>query len=188
MYWDRPGKQNTETTLKAAIERAVEIGSSHIVVASGSGDTARKAAEMLKAHPQIHLVVVTHHTGYGSPGEQEMPVVVRDELTSLGAKVLTTTHLLGNVERAVTNQFGGLYPGGIISYTLRLFGQGVKVCVEISTMALDAGLIPHGKEVVVVAGSGVGADTAIVSIPAHAKDFFQGEIREIICKPRTVRE
>jgi len=40
------------------------------------------------------------------------------------------------------------------------------VCVEIAGMALDAGLVPYGKEIIAVAGSGTGADTAIVITPA----------------------
>ncbi|NLZ38638.1 MAG: hypothetical protein GX893_03415, partial [Firmicutes bacterium] len=62
-------------------------------------------------------------------------------------------------------------------------GQGVKVSVEIAVMALDAGLIPYGEDIIAIGGSGRGADTAIVVQPAHAKDFFAGKIREIICKP-----
>lgn len=44
----------------------------------------------------------------------------------------------------------------IIANTLRMFGQGVKVCVEVATMALDAGLIPYGEDVIAAGVSGVG--------------------------------
>ncbi|MGC7880013.1 pyruvate kinase alpha/beta domain-containing protein, partial [Desulforudis sp. 1190] len=37
---------------------------------------------------------------------------------------------------------------------------------------------------VAVAGSGTGADTAVVLSPAHSQHFFDTKIREIICKPR----
>jgi hypothetical protein len=60
----------------------------------------------------------------------------------------------------------------------------MKVAVEIAIMALDAGLIPYGKEIIAIAGTGQGADTAVVCLPAHGKDFFSFELREIICKPR----
>ena len=63
-------------------------------------------------------------------------------------------------------------------------GQGVKVCVEIAVMALDAGLIPHGEEIIVVAGSGRGADTAVIMHPAHANNILETKINEILCKPR----
>jgi hypothetical protein len=64
-----------------------------------------------------------------------------------------------------------------------MFGQGVKVCVEISVMAMDAGMIPYGERVIAVAGTGRGADTAIIIKPAHAKDILNTRIQEIICKP-----
>ena len=84
------------------------------------------------------------------------------------------------------NQFGGLYPAEIIAQALRILGQGLKVCVEISTMSLDAGLIPYGEEVVAVAGTGSGADTAVVIATAHSNRFFDTKVKEIICKPREI--
>jgi hypothetical protein len=120
------------------------------------------------------------------PGEDEMPPQVRQKLAERGARLLTTTHLLAGVDRAVRNKFGGLYPAEIIAQSLRMLGQGVKVCVEIACMALDAGLIPYGQEVVAVAGSATGADTAVVIVPAHSNQFFDTKVKEIICKPREI--
>jgi len=91
------------------------------------------------------------------------------------------------IERAITNKFGGLYPGGIVSNTLRMFGQGTKVCLEIAGMAIDAGMIPAGKEIIAVGGSGGGADTALVLIPAHSNAFFDTQILEVVCKPRVLK-
>jgi len=91
---------------------------------------------------------------------------------------------MAGLDRAVRNKFGGVYPSEIIAQTLRMLGQGVKVCVEVAGMALDAGLIPYGVDVVSVGGTGRGADSAIVIAPAHSNQFFDTKIREIICKPR----
>ena len=96
----------------------------------------------------------------------------------------TGTHFFGGVGRAVRLKFGGLEVDELVAHTLRIFGQGIKVTVEIAIMALDAGLIPHGKEIIVIGGAGQGADTAVVCLPSHGKEFFSFEIREIICKPR----
>jgi hypothetical protein len=62
-------------------------------------------------------------------------------------------------------------------------GEGTKVCVEITLMAADAGLIPADKDVVAVAGTGKGADTALRIKPANATRFFDLRIREVIAKP-----
>ncbi len=182
VFFEKKGRQNTAETLAQALKRGKELGINHYVVASNTGETA-----LMLAGLDVPVVCVTHHTGYGGPGQQEMSLQTMEKLRSLGVKLLTTTHLLGGIDRAVENKFGGSYPGGIVAHTLRMFGQGTKVCVEITVMALDAGLIPHGEDIVAVGGSGRGADTAVIIRPDHAKDFFNCEVKEIICKPWSVR-
>ena len=178
MIFAQKGPVNTEQTLQLAVQRGRELGIRHYVVASNTGKTAQQLLDL-----GVSVVCVTHHTGFRSPGEQEMAPEVRQELENKGAKVLTTTHLFGGIDRGVENKFGGTYPGGLVAATLRMLGQGVKVGVEIAVMALDAGLIPYGEDIVAIGGPGRGADTALVIQPAHAKDFFATCIKEIICKP-----
>lgn len=67
-----------------------------------------------------------------------------------------------------------------------MFSQGMKVVVEIAAMAADAGVIPAEKDVVVIAGSHRGADTAVVIKPANSRDIFEIVVREIICKPSSL--
>lgn len=183
VYWERPGPQNTAKTAELALARAAELGTGHIVVASNTGETAR-----LFVGKGPRVVCVTHHVGFRKPGDDEMSRATREELASAGVGVLTTTHFLSGVDRALMTEFGGVYPAQIVAETLRLFGQGTKVGVEIAVMALDAGLIPYGAPVIAVGGSGRGADTAIVVRPAHGRNFFDTEVLEIICKPRNTRQ
>jgi hypothetical protein len=179
MYWQQKGPANTEAVSKLAIQRAKELKITHIVVASNSGATVGYFLEQ-----GLAVICVTHHVGFMSPGDDEMPAATRDKLSAKGVKILTTTHLLAGVDRALRNKFGGVYPAEIIAQSLRMLGQGVKVCAEISAMALDAGLLPYGQEIIAVGGSGTGADTALVIVPAHSNNFFDTKIKEIICKPR----
>jgi hypothetical protein len=51
-------------------------------------------------------------------------------------------------------------------------------------MPADAGLIPVDREVIAIAGTGSGADTAIVVKPAYPRKFLELSIKEIITKPR----
>ena len=51
-------------------------------------------------------------------------------------------------------------------------------------MATYAGLIPVDREVVAIAGSGRGADTALLIKTADSSQLFNTTIREIIAKPR----
>ena len=179
MLWEKKGLANTEATVKAALERARALNLQHIVVASSTGKTAEKFINQ-----GLEVICVTHHVGYKGPGVDEMGREARERLQSQGIKVLTTTHLLAGVDRSLRFKFEGVYPPEIIASALRMLGQGVKVCVEIATMALDAGLIPHGQEVMVVGGSSRGADTSCVIVPAHANNFFDTRIKEIVCRPR----
>lgn len=178
MYWKSAGPTHTEATVELALARAGELGIADIVVASCSGRTAR-----LLAGKAANVVCVTHVQGFAAAGENEMAAAVRSQLAAEGVKLLTTTHVLSGPERALSRRFGGTYPVEIMAHTLRMLGQGVKVCVEIAVMALDAGLIPYGREVIAIAGTAGGADTAVVIRPAHAANIFDTYIAEIICKP-----
>jgi len=68
--------------------------------------------------------------------------------------------------------------GGVI-----LTCEGMKVVCEITLMAADAGLIRVGEPAIAIAGTGRGADTAIVVKPANAQAFFDMRVMEILCKP-----
>ena len=70
-----------------------------------------------------------------------------------------------------------------MAFTLRMLSQGVKVCVEIAIMALDADLIPLGDRIIAIGGTGNGADTATILTPSHAASVFETKIHEILCKP-----
>lgn len=179
MHWPEKGPGCTDGTVEAALKRAGELGITRVVVASNSGATAEKFL-----NHGVEVVCVTHHVGFAGPGEDEMAPEMRQKLHEAGIKVLTTTHLLAGVDRALRFKFQGVYPAEIVASALRILGQGLKVCVEISVMALDAGLIPHGEEIIAVAGSGRGADTACVILPAHSSQFFDTAVKELICMPR----
>jgi len=105
-------------------------------------------------------------------------------LRESGLKVLFATHVLSGAERGISKKFGGVYPVEIIANTLRMLGQGTKVCVEVGTMALDGRLIPKNEQIIAVGGTGKGADTAVVMVPAHAAEIMDTKIDEIICKPK----
>lgn len=180
-YWENPGKENTEATIDAALKRAKELSIEHFVVASCLGNTAKLLHEKSK---DIKIVSVAHQAGFREPGKCELSEETAEELAKKGIRVFTGTHFFGGLGRAVRMKFGGLEADELTANTLRIFGQGVKVAVEIAIMALDAGLIPYGEEIIAIGGTGQGADTAIVCLPKHGKEFFSFEVREIICKPR----
>jgi len=180
MYFDKPGKDNTDQTLKLAAQRAKELSIDEIVVASTSGSTAHKASEIFNG---CHITAVTYHSGFKEPFKNEMSADVRADLQNKGITVLAASHALSGVERALAKKHSGVYPVLIIADTLRLFGQGTKAAVEVAVMAADAGALTGG-DIIAIGGSGRGADAALVLKPAHQNNFFEMRIREIICKPR----
>ena len=182
LYYEKVGEGNTDETLKVTKKRAEELGIKDIVVASTRGGTGAKTVEAFEGY---NVVVVTHSTGFREPGQQELTDENREKILAGGGKVLTTSHAFAGVGRALRRKFDTVGPAEIVAQTLRMFGQGMKVVVECVYMAADAGLIPMDKDIISIAGSGRGADTAVVIKPAHLHDMFSLYVKEIIAKPTT---
>jgi hypothetical protein len=181
VHFDKTGKENTARTLEVAKQRADELGIRTILVATTRGDTGVQAARLFQGYD---VIAVTHSTGFKEPNVQELTEENRAAIEAAGGKVLTCQHTFGGVGRAVRKRWDTYQLDDIIAQTFRIFGQGVKVCAEIALMAADAGLARTGEPCIAIAGSGRGADTALVLIPANAQEFFDLRIMEILAKPR----
>ncbi|MCX8176782.1 MAG: hypothetical protein N3F10_00555 [Candidatus Bathyarchaeota archaeon] len=180
IYFRKAGKHNTDILLSIVREYVEKEGIEDIVVASSTGETGAKASEVLKGY---NLVVVTHCFGFTKNGATELIESYKQSILSNGAKIFMGTHALSGVERAIRTKFGAIQPLELIANTLRLMGEGTKVCVEITLMAADAGLIPVDKDIVAIAGTAEGADTALRIRPANTIRFFDLKIKEVIAKP-----
>jgi len=180
-YFVNPGPKNTESTLEAALERAKMLKIKKILVSSCGGKTAFKALDLFGK--EFSLIIVTHVTGFKEPDHQELPEKERKLLLEMGAAVLTAQHAFGGVGRAFRNETGTYQIDEIIAYTLRTFGQGTKVAIEIALMAADAGLVRTDEDVISIGGTASGVDTALLIKPAHTHNFFDLKVKEIICKP-----
>lgn len=181
VYFESPGPANTEETLKLAKGRAEELGIKTIVVATTTGETGIKAAEKFKDYK---VIVVTHVAGFIAPDTQELTPENKEKIEKLGAHIFTGAHAFGGISRAAKKSLNTSVLGDFIANTLRMFGQGTKVAVEISLMAADAGLLITSEDVIAIGGTARGADTALVLKPAYAHDVFSLKVKEIICKPR----
>ncbi len=168
------------------VQRRLPLGGIHcIVVATSTGETGVRFLDAL-AGRDVKLVCVTHHAGFREGDALDLVPEHEAALRAADVPILVATHALSGVGRSISAQFGGTTPVELIAHTLRLFGQGMKVCVEIAVMAADAGLIPTDRDIICVAGTGHGADTAVVLRPAHMNRFFDLRIREILCKPSDI--
>jgi uncharacterized protein len=181
VYFDKPGRDNTEETLRLAKQRADELGIKTVIIATTVGDTAVRAAEVFKGRK---VVAVTHSAGWKIPDAQEFTEENRALFTKAGGTFLTTTHLFSGVGAAMQKRFSTYTLNGIVANTLRMLGQGMKVIIEIAVMAADAGLVSTQEDAMVIAGTARGADYAAVLRPVCSGDFFDLRVKEIICKPR----
>lgn len=183
VQFDSPGAENTDAVVRCVLDRLDQGGIRHVVVATTTGETGVRFLEALEDRA-VQLVGVTHHMGFREPNQIELEPALASRLRERGTRVLTMGHALSGVARSISRTFGGTSTTELIAHTLRLMGQGMKVCVEIAVMAADAGAVPSGEDVICVGGSGRGADTAVVIRPAHMNAFFDCRVREILCWPK----
>jgi hypothetical protein len=185
-YFDKPGAVNTLDAARFAVERAHEIGLKTIVVASSSGKTAQVFFDAMKGS-RLELVVVTHVIGFAKPGEWEFDRAVAARLRSEGVTIVTGTHALSGLERALSRSpkvGGGSRTEAIAEALRRIVAVGLKVAVECVLNAADQGAISIDEEVISVGGTASGADTVCVVQPAHTANFFDLQVREIVAMPR----
>ena len=185
-YFETPGPHNTEDAARFAVARARDLGLSTIVVASTSGATASKFAAAVR-DSGIRLVVVTHVVGFTKPGVWEFNQETAERLRKEGVAVVTGTHVLSGLERALSRSpkvGGGSRTEAIAEALRKTVAVGMKVAVECTMIAADMGTIGVDDEIVAVGGTASGADTVCVIKPAHTSSFFDLQVREIVAMPR----
>ncbi len=175
VYFEGMDPANTEIVFKLAQERAKVLGIKKIVLASTTGATARKALDFFK-HDGIQLIVVPHQWDFHrpvNPFPQELVATLRESghAVHFGTMLFHTDNLYGS--SAPT----------LMANLLRCFSQGFKVCFEIVMMATDAGLLKSQEDLIAIAGTARGSDTALVMQAASSQHFNKIRVNEILCKP-----
>jgi len=181
VYFEKPGDHNTEDVFQIVKKKAEELGVKTVLVASTSGETGAKAVKALSG---LRVVVVGFAMGMREPDVQPLKPEHKQTVESYGGIVLNTSHTLAGLSASVRNKYNSPGFADIIADTLRIFGHGMKVAVEISMMAADSGLVRTDEDVISIGGRGSGADTAILLKPVNANRFFDLQVRESLCKPR----
>jgi hypothetical protein len=175
VYFEKPGKGNTAEVIQLVKERSQARGINRFVVASTRGATARSFLEAVTGTDH-RLVIVPWQFGFKGE-DHPFPRELVNELRTKNHQVHFGTMLFHTTEFYMTNT-----PQAMANI-LRTFGQGTKVCLEILLMACDGGCIGIGEKVIAVAGTGSGADTALVATAAPTSRLSSLHIHEIICKP-----
>lgn len=172
--------ENTQKTLEVAHNYAKKNSINDILVASTGGQTGLAAAERFS---EFNCVIITHQFGFTKLGEQQMPEETIQKIKNLGAKILSATHAFAGVDRAVNKKFNSIQFAEIVAAVLKIFGQGTKVCAEITLMAADSGMIKVPQDVLSIGGTGRGADTCWLIGSAHTHNFFDLKMKKCLCKP-----
>ena len=194
-YFEKPGKENTKATIEAArayLKEDNEVMA--LVVASISGQTALKVKNEFVGI-SIPVVCVTGSPSWQNYPEYELPLVpatARTELEKAGVVIVDSapSSLTDTVEFGFA-RYGFRSPTWIFIETLlAVGGYGLKTAVECVFMATDGGHIPAFKEVLSIAGTDKGADTAIVARSTFSSTLFSSNpqkrfvIKEILAMPR----
>jgi hypothetical protein len=184
-YFENGGPPNTEKALKIAKEYAEQFDIKDIIMASTTGTTAEKSLDYFNP-TKYNLVVITHSYYFaGTKIRQEFPEEKMANLKGKGLKFFIGTHAFAGPERSMRISLKQWGPVETMAKYLRTnFSQGMKVCMEIATMAVDAGLIEDiEKDIICIGGTGRGADTVCIIKPAPTSLFDTLRVKMILCKP-----
>ncbi len=194
LYFEAPGPQNTEYVVAVVKERVLRGDVGHIVVCSMSGRTALKVANAVRGL-DVHVCCVTGSASWQIHGYR-WPLVrgdARRKLEELEVDIIerTPSTLSGETIDYGLARYGWVPASWIVAETLEAVGgYGLKTAVEGVLVATDSGAVPPYLKVVSVAGTGSGADTAIVAKSTFSVCMFSQDpekrfqILEILAMPR----
>lgn len=199
VYFERPGKKNTDKVVQAVIERLAEGDIKTVVIASTTGYTAFKFSEALQerregsavAATDVRLISMAEGALIREWGTEYPSLKAEDkqELERRGVVVADRVSYLLHSSLLDDSEWRFPAPEEMVKQTLYAFGQGLKVAVEVVLMAVACGFLEPFQKVIAVGGTSRGADTAIVVNATYPNHFFSKDpakrltIYEILCKP-----
>lgn len=175
IYFEDVKADNTEATFSLARTRLKGSAIKKVVLASTTGATAQRAVDFFR-DDGVKLVIVPHQFDFKRE-TNPFPRELADKLRKAGHEVHFATMLFH------TDDLYASTSATLIANLLRCFSQGVKVCFEIVLMATDGGFLTKGEPVIAIAGTGRGADTALVMQAASSQHLKHLRVNEILCKP-----
>ncbi len=173
-YCEKPGAGNTDDVLKMVNERLKQGDIRHVVVATNTGATALRTAELIDVD-NVSVCGIHHQsTQWGRHAKPDAEI-----LRKAGERgvAFTPDHPPVTYFRQIEGESAD---------TLRKFGQGVKVAVEVVIMATQTHLVSPGEVVIGVGGTGRGADSAIVCVATTPDKMSQLFIKEVLAKPSSL--
>lgn len=211
--FDTPGPCNTEKVIEiAASARASRWR--RVVVASVTGASALKAARSIRDKkivcvtcPQgMHWEIAQMRTGpfaeiaelaairdeWIRRGLDRVPMEIdagtRTALEESGVSIVRGTIPFFGPSFSMRLHMNHTNSLDVVAKTLELISTGTLVCLESVLMAVDAGSIPEGEEVMALAGTERGLDTAWTIRSSSSATLFHPQkgarFIELLAKPR----
>jgi len=188
-YFAGPGPENLEDVIEAVENRVEQTGIRHVVVASHSGRTALAFAERLKGKAEV--ICVSGRPARRDRGRDWPSITLenRRRLEELGVVVLDRIPYALESTVLQESRWNIASADKVVVETLYMFGQGMKVAVQVVLTATSSGYLEPYQDVIGVGGTRRGADTAIVMKASYTTRIFsenpehRPEIREIITMP-----
>ncbi len=199
-FFENPGKENTNKVIKAVVKRVEEGDIEATIIASISGRTAIKVAEHLeKSGLKTKLVCVSGPPSWEKFPEYKFPLIrerERRKLKGFGVQIIDQVE---EPFKAIT--FRNWWEKKTIKverpesdlFWMTLIcvgGHGFRTAVEVIFMAVEDGVIKVGERVIAIAGTGEGADSAIVMKACRFEDAVGShppkrmKIEEILAMPK----
>jgi uncharacterized protein len=209
--FDRPGPVNTDETIKIVEQVAARYR--YIVVASITGDCAVRVAERIR---NTKITCVTCPQGmewqienmqngpfadipelkkerdqWAAQGLKRVPMNItpenRAKLEKLKVTIIQGTIPFFGPSFSMRLHLGQVTSLDIMAKTLELISTGTLVCLECVLMAVDAGVVPEDQQVLAVAGTERGLDTAWVIKNSASANLFHptkgARFVELLAKP-----
>lgn len=162
IVFSKSGKHNTENVFQVINDYSSKKQISKVVVSSTTGYTAFKAEEIIEFYTT--LVICKQDIS----DEYCMRQNIYEQLSS--------RHIVLDIPR----QYLQKKSGSEVTNFLRKISQGIKVCFELTEYLIEHDIVTDGEQIVVVAGTLKGADTAVVVRIGKKQQYI---LKQILCLP-----
>jgi hypothetical protein len=194
-FFENPGAENTPKVVQVVRRRLRQKDIHKVLLASESGQLALKLG---KAFAPASLICVTYDPA--TREKYQKPGLRKEELLKHGLTVvdtipepLTRSLTFRNWWEKKTVNLPGSSADLFWMTLICVGGHGFRTAVEIVFIAVEAGVVKVGERVASMAGTGWGADSAIVMKASRFEDAVgedpgkRMKVEEILAMPKRTR-
>jgi hypothetical protein len=202
-FFESAGEENTNEVIKTVVDRAEEGGIEAVIVASTSGKTSVKVAEQLRRRGlRTKVICISGPPSWKEFPEYKFPLIKEETRKRLDAlRIRVINHVEEPFGPITFRNWWEKKTVKVLRPEADLFwmslicvgGHGLRTAVEVVFMAEEAKAVNKGETVISVAGTGTGADTAIVMKTSRFKDVVgvdpekRMKIYEILAMPKETK-